>query len=445
MKHFRTISISIFAFVAIAMQSRTLDVVSFGSSERDIDARVNSVRDRNGNLCALIKVAIPRAECKFEGSVISQNYDINEYKVYMSPGAKTLQLRYSGYETLRVDLTEYTGSDGLVGGTTYELKLSGYDNTDNSVVSSTDVAGGNFLVIDVLPKAGAVVKVNNEILPVEDGKASTFLQYGSYVVSVEAAGYIPETRTVNINREASTNLTLQLQSVMATLSVNTSTSGASIIINGKQKSTTGKFSGELAPGTYLVEIEKAGFKKYTQTVTLAKSEHKEINAGSLEAILGALKIDFKPIGAKILIDGKDAGTSPAVINDLAVGRHSVKITNDGYKDYSANIEVSKDRLVSLYGILNPLPVDPNADPNNPHKYAPGKIKVEGYVYNGRGKSDPLIGATVMIVNSNWGVATDIDGYFQAYVYPGETLEFKYIKKKSKKVKITDQKLLEIHM
>jgi hypothetical protein len=54
------------------------------------------------------------------------------------------------------------------------------------------------------------------------------------------------------------------------------------------------------------------------------------NLKSVPAAEGRLLVRSRPAGARVLVDGKDRGVTPAAIRDLSRGPHRVRITHDGY-------------------------------------------------------------------------------------------------------------------
>lgn len=68
-------------------------------------------KDLNGQVCALVKVIMPGEKVVFEGSVIGEcPYKTSEYWCYLSPGTKSLKIKYPNLNPLLVDFTEYFGS-----------------------------------------------------------------------------------------------------------------------------------------------------------------------------------------------------------------------------------------------------------------------------------------------------------------------------------------------
>lgn len=65
-------------------------------------------KDLNGQICALVKVIMPGEKVVFEGSVIGEcPYKTSEYWCYLSPGTKSLKIKYPNLKPLLVDFTEY--------------------------------------------------------------------------------------------------------------------------------------------------------------------------------------------------------------------------------------------------------------------------------------------------------------------------------------------------
>ena len=57
--------------------------------------------------------------------------------------------------------------------------------------------------------------------------------------------------------------------------------------------------------------------------------------------------------------------------------------------------------------------------------------------------EPLVGATVKVVGTTEGTATDVDGRFEIRATKGSTLEVSYLGYTTKKIKVTDVKVLSI--
>ncbi|GBU28660.1 hypothetical protein R84B8_02220 [Treponema sp. R8-4-B8] len=80
---------------------------------------------------------------------------------------------------------------------------------------------------------------------------------------------------------------------------------------------------------------------------LTARETKDIVEDTFEERAGAgLEIYSNPSAVRVYIDGADRGFTPIVINNLAVGIHFIRLTRDGYKERSFNINIfNTSRLI----------------------------------------------------------------------------------------------------
>ena len=69
--------------------------------------------------------------------------------------------------------------------------------------------------------------------------------------------------------------------------------------------------------------------------------------------VGTLSIDSSPGGA-VLINGKSAGHTPLLVNNLKAGSHLVWIERDGYRRFTRVVQVPADRVSRLFADLEPL-------------------------------------------------------------------------------------------
>jgi hypothetical protein len=56
-----------------------------------------------------------------------------------------------------------------------------------------------------------------------------------------------------------------------------------------------------------------------------------------------LLVRSTPAGARVTVDGRDAGVTPATVRNLADGSHRVRITRDGYAPEERRILISRGR------------------------------------------------------------------------------------------------------
>lgn len=72
----------------------------------------------------------------------------------------------------------------------------------------------------------------------------------------------------------------------------------------------------------------------------------EVQVGySVEVIVkvGELEIKSEPSGAKVTIDGRDAGNTPLSLSDIKTGRHQIRVVKEGYESYEVSVETGVGR------------------------------------------------------------------------------------------------------
>lgn len=235
-------------------------------------------------------------------------------------------------------------------GATYILSLSGYEDPTAGNVSPGNNVNGNYLILDVTPKIGVMVEIDGKLQNVDSWPYSSFLDFGQHGITVRAPGYAPYTETVDIVKGNKVERDIKLESLLSHLTINSATSDAIIKINGKEKGA-GTFSDDLTPGSYLVEVEKTGYRPYSQTIELQEKEKRTLDIPALQPVYANLDVAYTPAGSTISIDGKEVGNTPQVLFDILVGPHAVTVSKEGYLPYTAEVNLQEGQLARLEGEL----------------------------------------------------------------------------------------------
>ena len=138
----------------------------------------------------------------------------------------------------------------------------------------------------------------------------------------------------------------------ATLTINSSPSGANVYINGTYKGVT-PLTLNLTPGTYEVKLTKQDYQNYTTTVTLNPIESKTLNL-SLTPTFGYLTVTSSPSGATVIIDGKEVGSTPLEKHRLSTGRHQIAIRKNGYREENFTLTIEAGKEVKKNVELTPI-------------------------------------------------------------------------------------------
>ncbi len=314
-------------------------------SPMDLSASKYQRLDLNGKACALVRVEVLADDVEFFGDVVNPvEHKTGDYWVYMPGGSKMLQIKSRSFLPLFISFDDY-GIKALQPMVTYVITLS---LPAGAMQQQSATAGRNYLVMNVSP-ANAKVTVEGVEREVRDGKVKTLLRHGTYSYHVEAPGYLPEDGRVNVGSDRA-ELTVALRSTKGTLAVSTTTPGTEIYVNGDRMGV-GSWSGEMFPDTYAIEGRLAGHRNAEQVVTVATGQTATVTLPALIPITGSLNIDYEPVGASITIDGTASGTTPAVIDNLLVGTHSVTIAADGHTPQTLTATISESEMATLTGAL----------------------------------------------------------------------------------------------
>jgi hypothetical protein len=97
---------------------------------------------------------------------------------------------------------------------------------------------------------------------------------------------------------------------------------------------------DLQPGRHQVRVEREGYRTFEQWVDVAGGQLVRV-AAMLERAApdtGSILVAGPP-GGRIFVDGREAGTTPTVLDDVAVGGHTVEIRVQGQPPYSTQVAV----------------------------------------------------------------------------------------------------------
>ncbi len=156
-------------------------------------------------------------------------------------------------------------------------------------------------------------------------------------------------------------LTVKTQYGPASLTINSNPSGADVYINGDYKGETPLIV-QVSPGTHQVKLTKQDYQDYTATITLNPAESKTLNV-ELTPAFGYLTVKSNPSGAKVYVDGSYIGNTPLENYKLSTGQHSLKVTKQGYQDYTTTVTINPGKTTVVNAQLIPQPASLTIDSN----------------------------------------------------------------------------------
>jgi len=189
---------------------------------------------------------------------------------------------------------------------------------------------------------------------------------GSHPVRLTLTGYMDYDTTVNvyagqtplINHQFTQITQSQPSSTTGSLAVTSTPSGATIILDGKNKGQTPATLSDLSTGDHTVKLTRSGYWDSSQTVHIDAGQITPLDvtlvssaqpAPSLTSATptpyqpvtgGAIVITSNPPGANVYLDGKSSGTTPVTLQNVNPGSRTVLLTMQGYSDASRTVEVT---------------------------------------------------------------------------------------------------------
>lgn len=135
--------------------------------------------------------------------------------------------------------------------------------------------------------------------------------------------------------------------------------GASLVVNGEYRGKTPMTISDLAAGTYNVTFSRFGFVEVSTPVLVQPGKLSEVNATLLPRT-GTLVVATSPAGARIRIDGADAGISPVTLANLTADNHTLTVEKEGYSPIIQPVRIIAGETVPVEITLVPLSPLPTA-------------------------------------------------------------------------------------
>jgi hypothetical protein len=133
--------------------------------------------------------------------------------------------------------------------------------------------------------------------------------------------------------------------------------GSSVTVNGEYRGKTPLNLNGLSSGTYTVTFSRFGYLEQSVLVRVGQGEVAEVTV-KLMPKSGTLAVNSTPPGARVLLDGTDAGISPVVLENVSADNHTVTLEKDGYLTTVKQVRITADQVNPVEVFLNPIAVSP---------------------------------------------------------------------------------------
>lgn len=166
-----------------------------------------------------------------------------------------------------------------------------------------------------------------------------------------------------------------------TITVRSTPAGAGVTLNGTWRGRTPITLDELAFGNYVVRIVTPGYEVVREEVRLSSNQSARTISQRLQrqstaprgtappprttparattpagstAFSGSVYVDSRPRGAKVFIDGKEVGTTPLRVPELAIGAHVVRLELKDHHTWTNAVRITSGEEQRVTGSLEPI-------------------------------------------------------------------------------------------
>ena len=216
----------------------------------------------------------------------------------------------------------------------------------------SDVNAGTLVVVTTPPEDDVMVFVNGKALrKTSRGTLRHQLPPGNITVRVYKDGFEPvgdQAAVVKKGEDTRVEFRLKSQPRSAILKITTATSGATILLDGREigkVNAEGFFqTGGITPGDHLIEFRMAGYLNRTLTRTFKAGETVEVANEALAKDLAIISLTLNPPETKVNYRHESEAERPLaggnLISNLQPGRYFITGKAPGYKDKTVPITVS---------------------------------------------------------------------------------------------------------
>lgn len=182
------------------------------------------------------------------------------------------------------------------------------------------------------------------------GKKTPFtfssLEPGSYKIEVV---YQNETKSELINLSGGENREIYFNFLnFGKLIIDSEPKGAKIYLDGVDtKLTTPGVLENLKYGKHQIKLILDGYEEYLININLNQKEKEiKVKLNKIESKTGTLEIITMPEGATVYINDEEIGETPLKLN-LEIGKYKIRLSLDGYKDYSTDITIEENKVSKI--------------------------------------------------------------------------------------------------
>ncbi len=181
------------------------------------------------------------------------------------------------------------------------------------------------------------------------------LPEGKHTIIVKHFGYQTAQQSDVVLKSGKTEKTsFKLDRIVGRVSLGGYPQGAFIFVDDKPEPIgTLPSTFELEPGTHIIQVQAEGYQSDRFPVHVRAKQTTETST-NLTMLTGSLVVECDTQGALIEVDGVVKGFAPAVLNDVPVGVHRLRVSRQGLRPEEMNFKIDHDKEQRVKVELWPL-------------------------------------------------------------------------------------------
>jgi parallel beta-helix repeat protein len=305
--------------------------------------------------------------------LLPPEYQRGSIRVTSKPsGAQIYLVTPDGPFVGRIPRTPYRFDKVSVGYSTITVYLEGYYDWSKKVLVQVDQT--TYVEAQLKPKhkptppppktgaisvtstpSGATIYVDTYLGWSHKGKTPNTITGVSpdyYTIKLTLAGYQDWTKKIHVAAGETARIHATLSQASGSISVTSTPSDALMYLDEFYSGKTPHTITAVSPGYHIIKLALADYQNWSKEVHVAAGETSCFDV-KLTPILGSISVTSSPSDAKIYLDDRYRGKTPHRVAEVSSGNHTLRLTLDGYQDWSTDLQVRIGETSDVAAIMIP--------------------------------------------------------------------------------------------